>query len=66
MVLSSWSLGGSWGWCGGLAGWDFAVGEAGGEHLVEDVAAAAGEAEEGGVVFLALGALAGVVVTCSR
>ena len=31
------------------------------EHGVEDVAAAAGEADEGGVVFLALGSFAVVV-----
>ena len=37
------------------------VGLAVAEHGVEDVAAAAGEADEGGVVFLALGSFAVVV-----
>lgn len=40
----------------------FAVAEAGPQHGVDDLAAAAGKADDGGVVELALGALAGVVV----
>jgi UvrD-like helicase C-terminal domain len=40
----------------------FAVAEAGAEHGVDDVAAAAGEADDGSVVLFAFGALASVVV----
>ena len=43
-----------------------AVAESGAEHGVDDVAAAAGEADDGGVVELAFGALAGVVVGLAR
>jgi len=42
------------------------VGGAGAEHGVEDVNAAAGEADEGGVVFLALVAFAVVVRAAGR
>ena len=47
--------GGSSGGCGA------AVGLFGSQHGVEDVAAAAGQADQGGVVFLAFGAFAVVV-----
>jgi hypothetical protein len=42
--------------------WWFAVAEPCAEHGVDDVAAAAGEADDGGVVLLAFRAFAGVVV----